>query len=78
MDEASMVLRDQLRVALANSDMSQVEFAKRSGLGQGHVSSILSGNRGMGSRSLGAVLLVFPNLRPLVVAVLTARGKKAA
>jgi predicted transcriptional regulator len=78
MNEAARVLREQLRKAMSDSDMSQVEFAKAGDIRQGHVSGILSGNKRPGRKTLGAILLVFPNLRPYVVAVLTARGEKAA
>ncbi len=73
MEDATRVLRESLRAALAASGMRQEDFARRGGIRQPHVSDVLSGHKRPGPKTLRAVLLVFPHLRPQVLAVLTAK-----
>lgn len=67
-------LVEQFDKARRDAEMSQGAVALAMGTKQAYISEILSGKKRMGRKTLGAVLRVFPNLRPHVIAVLTTTG----
>lgn len=78
MESPYTVLLEKFREAKSAAEMKQEELANAMGMRQSTISDILSGKKRMGNKSLGGVLLVFPNLRPYVIAVMTARPKRDA
>lgn len=78
MEDPYITLLEKFREARDAAEMKQEDLARAMGVRQSTISDILSGKKRMGRKSLGGVLLVFPNLRPYVIAVMTARPRQDA
>lgn len=64
-------LLERLSQARIDAEMTQQQLADAMNVRQSTISDILNGRKHMGRKTLGAVLRVFPHLRPNVIAVLT-------
>ena len=78
MEDQHEILRKQLGKAMRDAEFSQSMLAEKMGIKQSHLSEILSGRKRMGRKTLGAVLRVFPNLKPYVMSVIETPDKGAA
>ena len=78
MEDPYNALLEKLKEARSAAEMTQEQLAEGMDVRQSTISDILAGKKRMGRKTLGAVLRVFPHLRPFVLAVLTAKPRRDA